>query len=68
MKSFLEGKENKQNIKSTDQLFNPTFDEEYALALKIGKKRFGSKCLHEKTCDNICLNCYRTVITRIGGQ
>lgn len=33
----------------------------YALALKTGKKRFGSKCKHEQIREGRCLNCKRKV-------
>lgn len=43
-------------------LFHPTFNEEYELALHIGNKRFGSECKHEKTKNGVCLNCLRKVV------
>jgi hypothetical protein len=44
--------------------FNPTFKEEYALALKEGKKRFGSSCKHNKVKNGRCVQCLRKVITK----
>lgn len=43
-------------------LFNPTFKEEYELALKIGNKRFGSNCEHKNAKNGYCKNCLRKVI------
>lgn len=40
----------------------PTFEDEYKLALEIGNKRFGSECRHEQTKNGKCVNCLRTVI------
>ena len=36
--------------------------QEYELALKIGKKQFGSFCEHKKIKSGKCLNCFRKVI------
>jgi len=38
--------------------------KEYALALKQGKKRFGSPCSHEKVRNGKCLHCFRKVINK----
>jgi len=43
-------------------IFNPTFKEEYELALKTGKKRFGQECQHKEIKNGRCLNCLRKVI------
>ena len=37
--------------------------EEYELIRKIGDKRFGSGCKHEKIKNGYCLNCLRKVIS-----
>ena len=42
-------------------LFNPTFAEQYELALREGERRFGSECKHTEVKDGICLNCFRKV-------
>ena len=44
------------------KLFNPTFEEEYEYALKIGNKRFGSECVHDNVKYGKCLNCLRSVV------
>ena len=36
----------------------------YELALREGKKRFGSPCKHEKTKGGRCKNCLRKVVTK----
>jgi hypothetical protein len=38
--------------------------KEYALALKQGKKRFGSLCSHKKVKNGKCLHCFRTVVSK----
>ena len=43
-------------------LFKPTFEEEYELALKTGNKRFGSDCKHENVVNGTCSVCLRKVI------
>lgn len=45
-------------------IFKPTFAEEYELAIKIGNRRFGSECKHDKTKNGYCINCLRKVITK----
>lgn len=45
-------------------IFRTTFTEEYEMALKIGNKRFGSECKHEKIKNGRCQNCLRKVITK----
>ena len=50
------------------KIFNFTFRDEYELALKTGKERFGSECRHEKVKNGVCLNCLRKAITRKGVQ
>ncbi len=37
--------------------------KEYEIALRIGKKRFGSPCQHNKVKNGICCNCLRKVVT-----
>ena len=44
--------------------FKYTFDREYELALKEGKKRFGSPCKHTDFKNGICMRCLRKVQTR----
>ena len=39
--------------------------KEYELALKQGKKRFGSSCPHTKVRNGKCLNCFRKVIDNV---
>jgi hypothetical protein len=41
----------------------PEEKREYELAIKIGKKRFGSPCDHEYVKNSVCLNCLSRVIT-----
>lgn len=41
--------------------------KEYELALKQGKRRFGSPCEHKKVKNGKCLNCFRTVIVKNKG-
>jgi len=36
--------------------------KEYELALRQGKKRFGSLCFHAKVQNGKCLHCFRKVI------
>jgi len=36
--------------------------QEYALALRVGNRRFGTKCNHEKTRNGVCTNCLRKII------
>lgn len=43
---------------------NETERKLYELALREGKKRFGSPCDHEKTKNGTCENCLRKVITK----
>ena len=43
-------------------LFNPTFEQEYELALREGNRRFGSECQHERTKRGRCLKCWRRVL------
>lgn len=38
--------------------------QEYELALKEGKRRFGSECKHETVRKGYCLKCLRRVRTR----
>jgi hypothetical protein len=38
--------------------------KEYELALKIGNKRFGSVCKHERVVNGKCVNCLRKVIVK----
>lgn len=45
-------------------IFKPTFEEEYELALSIGKQRFGSECKHEQVTNGRCKNCLRKVVTK----
>jgi len=54
------------------KLFRRDFasDEEYEQALyeithRRGEERFGSPCDHKQTQGGKCLNCLRTVVTRI---
>jgi len=42
-------------------LFNPTFDEQYELARRIGDRRFGSECEHESVVNGRCAKCQRRV-------
>ena len=51
--------------KKPKDLFNPTFEEEYELALRIGNERFGPPCKHEKTKNGYCLKCLRKVIDKL---
>ena len=37
--------------------------EEYKLALRVGKKRFGSSCQHKVTRNGVCVSCLRKVVT-----
>lgn len=37
--------------------------EEYELALRTGRKRFGSACLHERVKGGHCIKCRRKVVT-----
>jgi hypothetical protein len=41
----------------------PEEKREYELALRVGKKRFGSPCKHENVKNGICTNCLRKVVT-----
>lgn len=36
--------------------------QEYKLALKEGKKQFGSECKHKRVKNGYCINCWRRVI------
>ena len=45
------------------KIFKPTFKDEYELALKIGKERFGSECKHEVVKNGRCKKCLRKVIS-----
>ena len=36
--------------------------QEYELALKIGKERFGSECKHKIIKNGYCIKCLRKVI------
>lgn len=48
-------------------VFNPTFKEEYELALKTGRKKFSQECQHEEIKNGKCLNCLRRIINqRVG--
>ena len=51
-------------IKQKKPKLEYTEAELYELALKEGKKRFGSPCDHEKTKGDKCRKCFRTVITK----
>jgi hypothetical protein len=51
-------------VRKNVQVFNPTFRDEYELALRIGKKRFGSECKHEVIKNGYCQNCLRKVVTK----
>jgi len=42
-------------------LFKSDFDAEYALARRIGDRRFGSECSHAHTKNGHCLDCQRKV-------
>ena len=45
---------------------NPVSDEEMFWHMhEQGKKRFGSPCSHENVVSGKCVNCLRTVITKI---
>lgn len=35
--------------------------QEYELALKIGRQRFGSECRHERVKNSVCVRCLRKV-------
>ena len=52
-------------IKQKKPKLEYTEAELYELALKDGKKRFGSPCDHKKTKGGRCLNCRRKVITKL---
>ena len=41
---------------------------EYELALRVGKKRFGSQCEHVHTKGKICANCLRKTVTSINNR
>ena len=41
----------------------PEEEQKYELALKIGKKRFGSPCDHREVKKGVCCNCLRRVVT-----
>lgn len=45
-------------------LFHPTFAEEYELALRVGERRFGSECKHDKVKNGRCTNCLRKVVSK----
>ena len=47
-------------------IFHPTFEEEYELALSIGKERFGSECKHEQVVNGHCKQCLRKVVVKKG--
>lgn len=53
-----------EKVRENVQVFNPTFRDEYGLALRIGKKRFGSECKHEVIKNGYCQNCLRKVVTK----
>jgi len=38
--------------------------QEYELALKIGKRKFGSECKHERVKSSYCIKCLRQVMTK----
>lgn len=42
------------------------FKKEYELALKEGKKRFGSPCKHTQNHNGVCLNCLRKTYKKRG--
>jgi len=43
-------------------IFKPTAAEEYALAKRIGDKRFGGHCVHDRVKNSVCQRCGRKVI------
>lgn len=45
-------------------IFKPTFNEEYELALRIGNRRFGSECKHDQVKNGRCVNCLRKVVVK----
>ena len=47
------------------ELFSFTFDDEYELALKVGKERFGSVCNHENVRNGKRVFCCRKLISRL---
>ena len=54
--------ESKNIITNNNDLFNPSFNDQYELALKEGNKRFGSECKHSKVANGHCTNCLRKVV------
>lgn len=42
----------------------PTFNEQYELAVSIGKRRFTGQCKHGKVKGNRCVECLRKVVVR----
>lgn len=44
-----------------DSHFRPSFEEEYALAKRIGDQRFGSPCKHVQVKNGRCRRCLRKV-------
>lgn len=57
------GNEYETTDKPTKQdFFNNDFNTQYALALRIGNKRFGSECNHENVKNGHCANCLRKVV------
>lgn len=45
--------------------FSYDLKDEYELALKSGKQRFGSECDHEATVRGVCVNCKRKVVNSL---
>jgi hypothetical protein len=40
------------------------FWTQYDLAIRSGKRRFGSDCRHERVKDSRCMNCLRKMIIK----
>lgn len=57
-----------QSIRENVKVFKPTFNDEYELALRIGKQRFGSDCKHEKVTNGRCIMCLRKVIRSVKAE
>lgn len=45
--------------------FDKAFNREYELALRIGKKRFGSPCSHEHIRNDHRVNCLRKIVDKM---
>jgi len=57
---WINGEKIEESPKQKKSVFDVTA-EEYELALKTGKRRFGSFCKHENVKNGICKDCLRTV-------